>query len=100
MAEPSTTPVSSASTDDAASEPCRYANGSEVIAELRARVLQYRHEALFVAAHHDSNEWHHSANNFRGMAQAFGVVLHDLDELSGSDQTQHEGTKPSSEPWA
>ena len=94
MAEPCNNNQPSAPKDGAAVQPERYAHGSEVIAELRARVLGYKTEAVAVAAIHDTNEWHHSSSNFRGMAKAFDMILKELDELSGSDQKQCEGTKP------
>jgi hypothetical protein len=97
MAEPSTTPVSSASTDDAASEPCRYAHGSEVIAKLRARVSKLKLNAETEAKRFADMNMMDIQADYASQWWAFHRIERILDDMeSGSDQKQHEGTKPSS----
>ena len=75
----------------------RYAHGSEVIAELRARATQMRDRAAKDAKYQLKVG---GGNAYCQMAQrelAASEMLAWLDDLGGCDaEIQHEGTKPSS----
>lgn len=81
-------------TDTPAGQANRYAHGSDVIAELRARAIQNKIEAQDGALNATQNDCDDLACRRWARFWAFNDVIEWIDELSECEQTQCEGTKP------